>query len=210
MFFKKKKERAQAVVLEYRMDVLEFLDKQMAEAERTEDPGEKILKLQQLLLDAQNEYYKTREPITKRTEGDGTYFRMLGASIVPSMGVMALGMVVFPPLILAGLPAALVGMGASAKRDSRIRKRLEKESRDFEGALGRCQANANKLIYETLENNLEAVARHEDCDKIFEDWSLQAHFAQAVAKQLAEGKSLKAEETADAPKAAKPPQGPRI
>lgn len=148
MFFKKRREAAEAKAAEAKQEILRTLDARFEEAVQSRDPADKILKLedQKQAIDA---FVDTATgDIKAKAKGKwlGGYF---GATIGTNLAIdiVSVALTGVPASALFIVPSIVLGWITGDKRVEKAKGKLEKENAEFFAALGAKRERADEAPF---------------------------------------------------------------
>lgn len=194
--FKKRKQAKEAALQEFLTSLNEYMELQedaFARMKNLKDPASKIVKLNALDIELGEKWSKESNDvyITATKKGNKLGNRLTGGAVVAGIA----GMVVFPPAIIAILPATLAGEVGGAvigdKFGAKEKKKMEEATADFFARMENLRDSIDKEIAATAEQNVTAISQSELSGKVLNIPTVIEAFSRAAARQLSEGKNVK-------------------
>jgi hypothetical protein len=189
MFFKKWRDAKKAAAEEARQQILGEFKSQFEEAKACADPGEKILKLQEIQDAVDDMVAVTTTGIRGKAKSEWyKHYIGVGGGGMAAIGVLVLALGFPPALIMLAYPAIFGGAVSGSFAVQRAHKRFMEENRPFFEALEGQKQQAAAFAAEVLQNEARALAVSAKLPEILEKApNLRKQIAEAFAKKVAAG-----------------------
>lgn len=186
MFFKKRREAAEAKAAEAKQEILRTLDERFEEAAQSRDPADKILKLedQKQAIDA---FVDTANgDIKAKAKGKwlGGYF---GATIGTNLAIdiVSVALTGVPASALFIVPSIVMGWMTGDKRVEKAKEKLEKENAEFFAALGAKRERADEAVKSAMNVDMRDFAESPKFSQLLERVpSLRQKFAESYRRHV--------------------------
>ena len=136
MFFKKRREAAEAKAAQAKQEILRTLDTRFDEAMQSRDPAEKIIKLEDQKQAIDTFVDTAKGDIKAQAKGKwlGGYF---GATIGSNLAIdiVSVALTGFPASVLFIVPSIILGWMTGDKRVEKAKEKLENENAEFFGTM---------------------------------------------------------------------------
>ncbi len=189
----KSKAAKRAEMEEARQGILDGFQRQIEEAEKTADPAERFLKLEECRDSIDQVLAATKGQIGRAAvdKGQNAYLGIAGSATVGT-GVLVIGMHFPPALLFLAWPGIFAGIFARKSATDNANARMLQEARPFfdrlEATKGRAEVAADMI----LKNNLTDLATSPRFDDIVKKAPrVRDHFTAAFAREIAKKENPK-------------------
>lgn len=186
MFFKKRREAAEAKAAEAKQEILRTLDARYEEALQSRDPADKILKLedQKQAIDTFIDTATGDIKSQAKSKWLGGYFgAVIGTNLALDIVSVALFGVPASWVFLA--PSIVVGWITGDKRVENTKEKLEKENAEFFAALGAKRERADEAVQAAMNVDMRDFAESPKFSQLLERVpSLRQKFAESYRRHV--------------------------
>jgi len=214
MPFKQRKQAEKQQRIETRLAKEQRIAASIAEAEKIAEPGEKLMKLEDILRDIQNVISVENGTINNKAikAGGKTAFGSLGAGVALMAGGIATA-VIFPPaagvglgIYIASIPAMGASLPAGIGREKAVKKKFAAEAKDHLQNLDELKQSVTDkrdslIVY--IKEHKDEIVRSPFYEKVSELPGLSEEFAGVAAQEIAKYKEA-AETAKDLVEATRP------
>ncbi len=186
MFFKKRREAAEAKAAEAKQEILRTLDTRFEDAVQSRDPAEKILKLedQKQAIDAFVDTAKGDIKAQAKGKWLGGYF---GATIGTNLAIdiVSVALTGVPASALFIVPSIVLGWITGDKRVEKAKEKLEKENAEFFETLQAKRERAEEAVRGAMNVDMRDFAESPKFSQLLERVpSLRQKFAESYRRHV--------------------------
>ncbi|MDI1226634.1 MAG: hypothetical protein PSY14_02995 [bacterium] len=186
MFFKKRREAAEAKAAEAKQEILRTLDTRFDEAMQSRDPAEKIIKLEDQKQAIDTFVDTAKGDIKAQAKGKwlGGYF---GATIGSNLAIdiVSVALTGFPASVLFIVPSIILGWMTGDKRVEKAKEKLENENAEFFGTLQVKRERADEAVQAAMNVDMRDFAESPKFSQLLERVpSLRQKFAESYRRHV--------------------------
>ena len=186
MFFKKRREAAEAKAAQAKQEILRTLDTRFDEAMQSRDPAEKIIKLEDQKQAIDTFVDTAKGDIKAQAKGKwlGGYF---GATIGSNLAIdiVSVALTGFPASVLFIVPSIILGWMTGDKRVEKAKEKLESENAEFFGTLQAKRERADEAVQAAMNVDLRDFAESPKFSQLLERVpSLRQKFAESYRRHV--------------------------
>lgn len=175
---KQKQEQARETRATERQKILNGFDDALKEAERIEDPIDKVTRLKSVEQDITGEISRTNAGISKKAENKGLWAMAAtglgGIAVAVAVVAGAIALAPIAPVVIIGFEALAFGSAfggllgcpfVSQKVSASTYKRLTQDAQSFYDNLNEKKKASATLADQTVEDNAQVIARHPEQER---------------------------------------------
>ncbi len=186
MFFKKRREAAEAKAAEAKQEILRTLDQRFEEATQSRDPADKILKLedQKKAIDAFVDTATGDIKSQAKSKWLGGYF---GATIGTNLAIdiVSVALTGVPASALFIVPSIVLGWMTGDKRVEKAKEKLEAANAEFFGSLQAKRDRADEAVQAAMNVDMRDFAESPKFSQLLERVpSLRQKFAESYRRHV--------------------------